>query len=120
MSSQMSICFAYLVDTNCYTICTIMGPKKLSQPVAICTKCGECSSRLDVINERCSKDHDGARCEGVFANALADRDWRECSKCSRTGRVLGDVCYQCTGWGWEFVRDKHWRRLGTIMTPKAR
>ena len=93
--------------------------KKLPQPIAICTECGECTSRLDLVNERCFKEYGGRCCEGVFANALADHDWKECPMCKRTGWMLGAVCSHCKGWGWEFVRDRRGRRVETI-TRKQR
>src|SRR5215471_16149070 len=77
--------FASQVGIDCQSVGKLVKPKKLPQPIAICTECGECTGRLDVINQRCLKEYGGRRCEGVYENALADRDWRECSKCSRTG-----------------------------------
>jgi hypothetical protein len=83
-----------------------MEVNKLSQPVAVCTLCGECSIYLHAIDERCFKQYKGRRCQGVFGSALAPGDWQECPRCAATGRADNERCYQCKEWGWEFVRGK--------------
>lgn len=78
--------------------------RKQPQPVAVCTKCGAYSRRVEVINQQCSERPGGKRCKGVWGSALNYNDWAECPTCEATGREAGNRCSQCDGFGWIYVR----------------
>ena len=69
-----------------------------NKPVAVCTVCGEYTSRIEVINEQCHIRQGKKRCSGVFGSALNIDDWAECSRCKGSG------CEACQGCGVMFVR----------------
>ena len=76
-----------------------------STPVAVCTKCGEYTCRVESINNRCYKKDGNRRCQGVFGSAIGNRDWDECSVCKGEGVDNNGKCLSCQGYGVVYVRD---------------
>lgn len=64
-----------------------MGDKRDLSPVGSCTKCGTTTFNMNRINERCRRNYDVKRCQGVFGSTLNEGDWEECSSCSTTVRI---------------------------------
>jgi len=79
---------------------------KREQPVAECTRCHSVSRRMEQINERCSEQISGKRCEGGYRSMLRPDDWKECHRCSTTGLVYTERCIECNGEGWICVRGR--------------
>ena len=67
-------------------------------PVAVCTRCGTYTTRVETINQQCSERRDTKRCKGVFGSALNNDDWQRCPDCD------GNGCGACQRTGWQFVR----------------
>lgn len=78
--------------------------EKREKPVAVCTRCGAYSRRVEVINQRCSNVYGRKRCKGVWGSALNYNDWEECPTCEATGRESSGRCSQCDGFAWIYVR----------------
>ena len=74
------------------------------QPVAVCTVCGAFGYSTHYIGSRCGKPDGGRRCSGIRARATERSDWKECLKCSGTGRGEVGECGFCLGSGWLYVR----------------
>jgi DnaJ-class molecular chaperone len=72
--------------------------------VAVCTSCGAPAHSAQVINQRCGRNYDGKRCQGIYRSALALGDWRECPICNATGRDNKKRCTKCEGEGWIYSR----------------
>lgn len=81
-----------------------MTSSKLRTPVAVCAVCGAYTRNDNFINQRCGHTVAGKRCKGAYGDAQQEKDWEECPSCNATGRVQGDKCSQCEGFGWIFVR----------------
>ena len=74
------------------------------QPVAVCTACGAYGYSTRYIGERCGKPDGGGRCRGIRARATDPANWKQCPKCSGTGRYENNECNVCLNRGWLFVR----------------
>ncbi len=74
------------------------------KPVAVCTKCSSVSRRVEQINQRCGEKISGKWCEGEYESMLGTGDWKECHRCSATGRTDTERCIACNGEGWICVR----------------
>ena len=78
--------------------------QKKQQPVAVCTVCGAFGYSTHYIGQRCGKPDGGRRCMGVRARASDEANWKQCPKCSGTGRDETSECNICLGRGWLHVR----------------
>lgn len=79
--------------------------QKKQQPVAVCTVCGAFGYSTHYIGQRCGKPDGGRRCMGVRARASDEANWKQCLKCSGTGRDESSECNACLGRGWLYVRQ---------------
>ncbi len=79
---------------------------KREQPVAECRECRSVSRRMEQINLRCSEQISGKLCKGYYRSMLGPGDWKECHRCSATGRTDTERCIECTGEGWICVRGR--------------
>lgn len=70
----------------------------MNSPIAVCTKCGKYTSHAPSINNRCSNQINGKRCQGIFSSAISNSDWEKCPSCSGSG------CDNCQKFGVVFVR----------------
>jgi hypothetical protein len=80
------------------------------KPLAVCTRCGTYSHRVESINHGCHQGRGKDRCKGVFRSAIGVDDWKECGACSGTAWVGSAQCGNCQGSGWLFARgepDQH-------------
>lgn len=76
-------------------------------PVAVCTRCGDITYRIEAINCQCGRQPIGKRCKGVYGSALNNDDWAQCAVCNGTGiSKTGGSCAACQGTGWVFVRGR--------------
>ena len=76
------------------------------KPVAVCTRCGTHTHRVEFINERCHQGSGKDRCKGVFGSALSVDDWQQCGACSGTAWVGSASCGNCQASGWLYVRRR--------------
>jgi DnaJ-class molecular chaperone len=83
-----------------------MYNQKKQQPVAVCSVCGAFGYSRQHINERCGKQYGARRCMGVRKSASDWDNWKECPKCSASGRYDGEECNMCYGSGWMYIRPK--------------
>ena len=74
------------------------------QPVAVCTVCRAFGYSTRYIGERCGKPDGGNRCAGIRARATDPENWKQCPKCSGTGRTENGECNLCLNRGWLYVR----------------
>src|SRR5262249_43419380 len=77
--------------------------EKMRHPVAVCSACHKHSYRVTFINQRCRKRPSGKRCPGVYRNAMASADWKECERCAATAFPDQTRCTACHGVGWFYV-----------------
>jgi hypothetical protein len=76
-------------------------------PVAVCTRCGDISYRMEAINNQCGRQPGGKRCKGTYGSALSNGDWAKCRACGGSGKnSTNATCPACQGTGWNFVRDR--------------
>jgi hypothetical protein len=73
-------------------------------PVAVCTKCGKYSRRVEAINQQCGERYDRKRCKGVYGSALSSTDWAPCKHCGGTGQRSEGPCEACQRSGFIYVR----------------
>lgn len=71
---------------------------KKRPPYAKCSKCGATSTRVEVINQRCSHQTSRGQCAGVMGSMMSENDWRECPACNGSG------CPQCHQIGYLAMR----------------
>ena len=80
---------------------------KLRIPAARCPACGHVTRDFELIDRRCERMLEGARCRGVNSGTQSYDDWQACPVCDATGRQEHARCGRCGGDGWIFARSAH-------------
>ncbi len=78
---------------------------KLRIPAARCPVCGHVSRDFELVDKRCERMLEGARCRGVNSATRSYDDWQACPACEATGRKDNSRCAQCRGEGWVYARS---------------
>ena len=78
---------------------------KLRIPVARCALCGHVTRDFELVDKRCERMLDGARCRGVNSGTQSYDDWQACPVCEATGRHEHSRCSRCKGNGWIYARS---------------
>jgi hypothetical protein len=72
---------------------------RLPHPLAVCDVCHAFTTLHECVNHRCGHVETGRRCWGTFKSGVGML-WDACESCGATGKVGGQACTACAGFGW--------------------